>query len=150
MHFEIKPLTAKEIEGTVRMWRRSRDEVQPEIEARMGYSAADDFGFFTGVLMRNCAIWLALHESQPIGMLAMSGNMIEQLYVDPKCQGHGIGSALIERAKHDSPDGLELKTHLSNIRARRFYENHAFSATAFGVSPAPESEKDVTYVWSAI
>jgi hypothetical protein len=35
------------------------------------------------------------------------------------------------------------------VAARAFYEWHGFSVVAFGVSPAPESERDVEYRWQA-
>ena len=42
----------EEVEPVVRMWRRSRDESRPWLEARMSYTQADDLGFFRDVLMR--------------------------------------------------------------------------------------------------
>lgn len=147
--FEIRKADPSEIEAVTRMWRRSRDAVQPELEARMGYSAADDRNFFRNVLMKTCAVWLIIRNAQPAGFLALEDDSIEQLYVDPVEQGHGLGSALIEFAKRRSPQRLELHTHVSNVNARRFYEHRGFRATEFGTSAPPESEPDVKYVWSS-
>jgi GNAT superfamily N-acetyltransferase len=146
--FEIRKCKAGEIESVTRMWRRSRDLARPELEARMGYSAADDLAFFDNVLMKTCAVWIIIRDARPVGLLALENDSIEQLYIDPPEQGKGLGSALIELSKRGSPRRLELYTHVSNSNARRFYEHHGFRATKFGTSPAPESEPDVKYVWS--
>ncbi len=67
--------------------------------------------------------------------------------MEPSDQCTGVGLALLDKAKQLSPQRLELFTHQTNTRARAFYESQGFEATAFGTSPPPESEPDVTYVW---
>lgn len=145
---DIKEIRVDQIDAVVRMWRRSRDDVQPELEARMDHSGEDDNNFFRTVLMKTCEIWLALRDEQIVGLMAMKAESIEQLYIDPPEQACGVGSTFIDFAKQRSPDGLELYTHVSNSRARSFYENREFRAVAFGVSPPPESEPDVRYAWN--
>jgi len=145
--FEIQRCKACDVEAVTRLWRRSRDAVQPELEARMGNSASDDLEFFENVLIKTCDVWLITRNREPVGFLAIKEESIEQLYIDPDHQGQGLGSALIEHAKRCSPSCLALHTHVSNHNARRFYENRGFRATEFGRSPAPESEPDVRYIW---
>jgi GNAT superfamily N-acetyltransferase len=146
--FEIRRCQTGEIESVTRMWRRTRDDARPKLEARMGYSASDDLAFFENVLMKTCAVWIITRDARPVGLLALKNDSIEQLYIDPAEQGKGLGSALIDFSKRSSPRRLELYTHVWNNNARRFYEHHGFRATKFGTSPAPESEPDVKYVWS--
>jgi len=144
---EIRAIESSEVAETVRMWRRSRDGVQPEIEARMGYSPSDDLAFFTNTILESCDVWVARRNRHVVGLLAIRGNSIEQLYVDPIEQRRGIGTLLLDFAKALSPSRLRLHTHQANEGARRFYERNGFRAAAFGVSPAPESEPDVRYEW---
>ena len=144
---KIRALEESDVEETVRMWRRSREGVQPELEARLGYSPADDLRFFTSVLQSECGIWLAVEGERPVGLLAMKGDSIEQLYIEPTEQQKGIGTRLVAFAKHRSADRLELHTHQTNTGARRFYEKCGFRAIEFGVSPPPESEPDIRYEW---
>jgi len=77
----------------------------------------------------------------------MDKNLIDRLYVDPDYQTSGIGTQFINYAKGLYADGLVLKTHVQNSRARSFYEKHGFKAVAFGLSPPPESMPDVEYRW---
>jgi GNAT superfamily N-acetyltransferase len=136
-----------EIEEVVRMWRRSRDAQQPWLEARMSHRPADDLAFFRDVLAPECEVWIAVADGVVLGLLAVHGDFIEQLYVEPSVQRTGVGRALLEHAQALSPSGLELYTHQRNRRARAFYERFGFRPVAFGVSGPPECEPDVRYAW---
>jgi GNAT superfamily N-acetyltransferase len=74
--------------------------------------------------------------------------MVEQLYVHPDWIGRGVGRELLELAKRQRPDGLELYCFAANDRARRFYERNGFVAVAFGDgSGNMERQPDVLYRW---
>ena len=92
-------------------------------------------------------VWVACEGGRPVGFLTLRGGFIGHLYVDPPCQGRGVGSALQAHAHERVPGRLELFTHQRNARARAFYERRGFRAVAFGTSPPPENEPDVRYVW---
>jgi len=81
--------------------------------------------------------------------MAMDGNLIDRLYIDPQYQSDGIGSNFIKHAKDMYLGVLVLRTHDQNERARSFYEKRGFKAVAFGLSPPPESMPDVEYHWSS-
>ena len=135
-----------EVEAVVRLWRRSRDASQPWLEARMGHTPDDDLRFFKGTIARENEVWVAA-DPGIAGFLAIQGERLGWLYVDPSAQGRGIGTALLDHAKALSPEGLTLFTHERNQQARAFYERRGFRAMRFGVSPPPESEPDVRYRW---
>jgi ribosomal protein S18 acetylase RimI-like enzyme len=92
-------------------------------------------------------IWIAEEENRVVGYMAIKGSYISRLYVDPSHQSHGVGDALLERARNLSPQGLELHTHVENFPARQFYERRGFVAVKFGISPPPELAPDVEYHW---
>jgi ribosomal protein S18 acetylase RimI-like enzyme len=143
---EIRRMRDEEAESVVLVWRRSRDDAQPWLEARMGHTHEDDVRFFRGTVARENEVWVAV-ESGIVGFLAIADDRLGWLYVDPVAQGKGIGTALLDRAKALSPRGLTLYTHQRNAPARAFYERRGFRAIRFGVSPPPESEPDVLYRW---
>jgi GNAT superfamily N-acetyltransferase len=86
-------------------------------------------------------------DSRPVAFMAMRGDFIDQLYVHPEYQNHGIGKALLEHARQISPEHLWLYTLQINGNARVFYERNGFVAETFGMSPPPENEPDVQYHW---
>jgi GNAT superfamily N-acetyltransferase len=145
---EIRRMIAGDVDAVVRLWRRSRDTSQPWLEARMGHTAEDDRRFFEGTIARENDVWVAV-DSRVVGFLAIADDRLGWLYVDADAWGRGVGGALLEKAKALSPRGLTLYTHQRNERARAFYERRGFFAVKFGVSPAPESEPDVLYVFGS-
>ena len=138
-----------ELEDVVRIWRRSREDAQPWLEARMAHSDADDLRHFRDVVATENEVWVAVASGAPVALIALRPGFIDQLYVDPSAQKLGVGTALLDHAKRACPQGLALFTHQRNERARAFYERRGFAAVAFGVSPPPESEPDVRYEWAA-
>ena len=97
--------------------------------------------------MENSVLVAEVH-GRVIAFMAMTGDLIARLYVDPDNQGRGIGTSLIACAKSLSPSGLRLFTLETNVIGRGFYERHGFSATGSGISPSPESEPHVEYRWT--
>ena len=143
----IRRLTDAEVEEAVGVWERSRWEARPWLEERMNYSHDDNLAHFRQVVVTECDVWLAFEEQRVVGLMALAGSQVEHLYVEPECQGRGIGTALLTKAKELSPQGLTLFTHRRSEGARAFYERRGFQPVAFGISPAPESEPDVKYAW---
>jgi GNAT superfamily N-acetyltransferase len=92
--------------------------------------------------------WVATLDGAVVAMAVVRPGDLDQLYVAPHAQGHGIGSALVDHAKRLSPTGLGLYTFQVNERARRFYGHHGFVADAFGDgSGNEERQPDVHYQW---
>lgn len=129
------------------LWTRSKRRAYPWLAIEQGRTDAENLAYFRDSICARCSVWLALHGDRCLGLLALEGSHIDQLYVDPDAQGGGVGSALLEHAKALHPGGLSLFTFQRNARARAFYEARSFRAVRFGVSPAPESEPDVRYEW---
>jgi GNAT superfamily N-acetyltransferase len=82
-------------------------------------------GFFREHVFRQCEVWGAVDDSALLGMIAFREDWIDQLYVLPHAQGHGIGTELLKMAK-GSFGRLQLWTFQRNRPARRFYEGRDF------------------------
>ena len=148
--FDIRRARPEDLETAVGVWERARwDAQQPWLQERMKYSHEDNLRHFRDVVMRENEVWLAVEHDEVVGLLALGEHKIDQLHVEPRCQGRGVGTALLDRAKELAPEGLTLFTYQRNERARAFYERRGFRAVQFGVSPPPESEPDVKYAWDS-
>lgn len=99
------------------------------------------------IIIPSCRIWVGLKDDVIVAFLSMDGHIIDRLFVIPEAWRQGWGSRLIECAKKESPERLELYTHQENHAAWALYEEHGFQAVEFGMSPPPESAPDVRYVW---
>jgi GNAT superfamily N-acetyltransferase len=105
--------------------------------------------FFAAHVAPVCRIEVAERDGDLVGFIALDAPWIRHFTIFPGHQRRGVGSLLLDWARRQSPRELRLFTFQRNEPARRFYEHHGFVAIAFGVSPAPESEPDVEYHWTA-
>ncbi len=94
--------------------------------------------------------WVAEAGGVPVGLLVRTGELIEQLYVEPAWIGRGVGSLLLDQAKALSPERLTLWTFAANQAARRFYDRAGFVETdRTDGSGNEERAPDVRLVWGA-
>jgi GNAT superfamily N-acetyltransferase len=83
-----------------------------------------------------------------VGLLALDDDWVDQLYVSPDWQTHGVGSALLDQAKRLRPGGLQLWTFVSNRGACHFYEKRGFvPVEKTDGSRNEEKAPDARYVW---
>jgi putative acetyltransferase len=68
---------------------------------------------------------VAENDGVVVGFLAMIGNEVGGIFVDPDFQGRGIGRALMDAAR-DSRPFLELDVFEANSVGRRFYDAYGF------------------------
>lgn len=145
--YMIRAFVEADLESTSKVWLRSgQDEYHylPQFQKLDEVTALD---VFNRIIRDSCQIWVHETDTEVRGFIAMDNDLIDRLYVDPAYQGSGIGSMFIKYAKKLCPDGLVLKTHQQNKRARAFYEKRGFRSVGFGISPPPESMPDVEYQW---
>ena len=85
-----------------------------------------------------------------VGFSGVHEGELTHLYVDPEAQNRGIGSALLEHAKAESPDGLYLWVFQKNEGARRLYERHGFRLVELTDGAGNmEREPDARYQWTS-
>ena len=144
---EIRRYEPPDFDAVNDLWRRSRLRAFPDLQARKGHTAEEDREYFRDVVLVRHDVWVVELDGRVAGLLAIAGDFIDQLYVDPDHQRKGLGRTLIAHARRLSPSGLRLSTFQINHAGRAFYEGQGFVAARLGVSPPPESEPDVEYRW---
>ena len=143
----IRLYKPEDFEDITRLWFEAETAAMPKLMARMGYKIEDAREYFRNVVVPENQIWVYERDGVPLGFLAIQGEFIDRLYVDPAYHRQGIGYALLMKARQLLPKHMWLYTHVANKMARAFYEKNGFVAEKFGVSPEPESEPDVEYHW---
>lgn len=112
------------------------------------HPADDVHRWFRDVVMPEQEVWLAEERGEPVAVMVLSKDDLEQLYVHPDQQGRGVGSHLVRLAQSLRPDGLHLWTFESNLGAQRFYQRHGFIAVEHtDGSGNDERAPDVRYAW---
>jgi chorismate mutase len=74
--------------------------------------------------LRHDEVWVAEAEGAAAAYLRLSDAWLDDLYVVPERTREGIGSALLELAKRQRPDGFCLWVFEQNRPAREFYRRH--------------------------
>jgi GNAT superfamily N-acetyltransferase len=82
--------------------------------------------FEPGLLERRTLL-VAEEDGDVVGYLSLGENgFVAALYLAAGARGHGVGKALMDRAKALHPEGLELTVFEPNDGARRFYAREGF------------------------
>jgi GNAT superfamily N-acetyltransferase len=106
----------------------------------------EDLAFISGIVLPLQRVTVAEAAKSIVGFIAVHGEWVEQLYIDPAWTGRGIGSRLLEQA---TAGMTEVKLHCfqANSGARRFYERHGFTAAKFGDGSGNEERlPDIQYL----
>ena len=82
-------------------------------------------------------LYLAFDQGRPIAMMSFwrPNSFIHNLFVDPRAQGRGAGSAFLEYAYEIADGPVTLKCDPSNRPAMRFYERRGMTEIERGVGP---------------
>jgi putative acetyltransferase len=141
----LRRLVLKDMDTAAAVHRASFDRALPWLAGL--HTPAEDRVFYRNQVFKSCEVWGAERQSKLVGIIAFREDWIDQLYVLPDAQGHGVGSDLLQIAQDAFPL-LNLWTFQRNQRARRFYETNGFVAVRETDGAAnEEKEPDVLYRW---
>ena len=119
----VRAAPAGDLGGIVAVFERSRAAAMPWLPVL--HSPDEDLRFFADEIDRSQA-WVSLAEGQVTAFAVLRDGWLHHLYVDPPCQGRGIGGELLDRVVAASPGGLQLWVFERNVRAQAFYRVHGF------------------------
>src|SRR5215212_4592309 len=145
--FLIRPAEARDADAITAVHRTSMREALPYLPDL--HTEDEDRVWVANMLLPHQEVWVAEAGGRVVGVAALDGEMLAQLYILPGEQGQGIGSALLAKAMAHRPAGMRLYAFQRNTRARGVYERRGFVAVEFGDgSGNEEGEPDVLYQWT--
>jgi putative acetyltransferase len=110
------------------------------------HAPEEDAAFFGGLVGQGI-VTVAELDGRVAGFLALNGDWVDHLYVDPPAQGRGLGGALLRHAQARRAE-LQLWVFQRNTRAIAFYEHHGFTlAERTDGSGNEERTPDARMVW---
>ncbi len=129
----IRMFTPADEDAVIRIWleasKLAHDFVEPgfwekqETEMRHRYLPGSEVWVYDDDL-----------TGEVTGFVALRGNFIAALFVEPERQGEGIGFQLVEKIKKTHRE-IELNVFKENLPSVAFYERQGFSAIGEGIDP---------------
>jgi GNAT superfamily N-acetyltransferase len=95
---------------------------------------------------KDWSIHVAVVNTRIVGFVGFNGQELDELFVDIRFQGRGIGKQLLDFAKTVYSNGFWLRTQSQNVRARRFYEREGLKHIRSTVGWRP-SYRIAWYEW---
>jgi len=113
------------------------------------HSHEEHVAFFSTRVLPTSSVTVARTGGEVVAFSAVTDGWLNHLYVEPAHQGGGIGSALLGRAKDESPAGLSLWAFAANHRAIAFYGRAGFvEVRRTDGSGNEERQPDVQMHWA--
>ena len=142
----LRQLERADMDAAAHVHRIAFDHALPWLTGL--HTPDEDRWFYRERMFAACTLWGAFDGEVMTGVIAFHDDWIEQLYVLPHVQGRGVGSELLQIAKH-AADRLQLWTFQRNARARRFYGARGFVVVeeTCGANNE-EKEPDMRYLWT--
>jgi GNAT superfamily N-acetyltransferase len=147
MELTLRRATDRDAGALAELYLRARKAAIPTIPMT-AHTDDEVRAWIAELVIPRTEVWLAEDDGgEPVGLLVLDEEWVDQLYVEPGLTGRGIGTELIELAKRRRPAGLRLWTFESNAGAQRFYERHGFRATDRTEDDNEEGVPDILFVW---
>lgn len=77
------------------------------------------------IYMPNTDTWVAELDGNVVGFVALMGNEIGAIFLQPNYHGKGIGKALMDKA-NELHSSLEVEVFKANAIGRKFYSRYGF------------------------
>jgi len=146
--FATRPALSADGPEIAEIYLRSVRQAMPWL--RLAHDDTEVRTWFSEQVPLRHEVWVAVTDGWLTAFLALSldRSWVDHLYVDPRFQGCGQGSELLQLAQSLSSGKLHLWAFQRNLPARTFYEHRGFRAVDFGDgSTNEEGEPDVLYLW---
>ena len=97
-NIEIIPCDDKYAREAVKMWRASKEKALGQKDV---HSFDEHLAFLQSVLRKENKVYLAIDKLSDavVGLMAINGTLLKQLYIHNDYQKNGIGSRLLNMAK---------------------------------------------------
>lgn len=118
----IRPYSSSDFPSITRIWENA---------AKPAYYFMDDEFFvnerkhLSNIEFPNVKAWVITFEDEVAGFIALTKNRIGVLFIDPKYQGYGFGTRLIEKAK-SIHNILLVEVFEENEFGMLFYQRNGF------------------------
>jgi putative acetyltransferase len=120
---EIRQYENSDLEAVLSSWERATRLAHPfmteEFLAQERINTAE-------IYLPNTDTWVLEIDDQVVGFIALMGNEVGAIFLQPEYHGQGAGKALMDKAQEIHQD-LEVEVFRENSIGREFYSRYGFS-----------------------
>lgn len=120
---QVRQYTSLDLEAVLDSWeaatRLAHEFMTDDFIAQERKNVAD-------IYMPNTDTWVAEIEGVVKGFIALMGNEVGAIFLQPEYHGKGIGKALMDKAQEIHGD-LEVEVFKANTIGRKFYAKYGFT-----------------------
>lgn len=118
----IRAYEPKDTDALVEIWEKANALAHPFLPQDFVAQVKTDM---RNIYLPNAETWVLEQQGQPIGFIAMIGNDIGGLFLDPAHHGRGWGKAMVDHVvAFKGP--LKVEVFSANAIGRPFYERYGF------------------------
>jgi putative acetyltransferase len=118
----VRKYTAEDTDVLVSVWKAATAVAHPFLKQAF---VAQETENLRSLYLPNAETWVVEDNDTPVGFVALIGDEIGGLFLDPACHGKGLGKALVDHAiALKGPMWLEVFE--KNAIGRRFYDRYGF------------------------
>jgi len=122
MVHNIRKYKDSDLNGVLSSWENASELAHPFLSRDFLDSERNNIA---NVYLPITDTWVSEHNGEVIGFIALLGNEVGAIFVQPKYHGLGIGRALMDKAQKLHGD-LEVEVFEANLIGRKFYSSYGF------------------------
>ena len=119
---QIRQYKASDLESVLSSWevatRLAHEFMTDEFIAQERKNVAE-------IYIPNTDTWVAEIDGKVKGFIALMGNEVGAIFLQPDCHGKGVGKALMDKAQ-ELHGGLEVEVFKENVIGQNFYSRYGF------------------------
>lgn len=119
----IRAYQPADLDDVLSVWSRASELAHPFLGE--AFASAERENIAT-VYIPNAETWVWEQSGRVVGFIALLGNEVGGLFVDPDFHGTGVGRALMDHARARRGP-LEVEVFTSNVIGRAFYAKYGFT-----------------------
>tara|TARA_R110002111_G_scaffold247140_5_gene310233 strand:- start:46998 stop:47432 length:435 start_codon:yes stop_codon:yes gene_type:complete len=123
MHRIVREYQAEDLDAVLSSWENATRLAHPFLTDEFLDQERDNI---PNLYLPNAETWVIEQEGQVIGFIALLGNEVGAIFVQPEFHGTGAGKALMDKA-HALRGDLEVEVFEANSIGRHFYQRYGFT-----------------------
>ena len=122
----IRQYQPSDLDGVMSAWESATKVAHPFLEE--SFLETERYNI-PNVYLPNTDTWVAEVNGDVVGFIALMGNEVGAIFLDPAFHGTGIGRSLMDKAQslHET---LEVEVFEANAIGRSFYDSYGFTLLA--------------------